>query len=129
MARWNICSPCVKVIQTRLNHPSTGKRNKNTVNKYEKDNPCEDLNPTNKRRKIMEAEILHSAGHGGQIWGEITLAPYLSDMNIDPEARADHPNDLTKNLFLDDATYDAYVAIFMKYGDVAKSTSSADVLA
>ena len=50
-------------------------------------------------------------------------------MHINPEARADSPNDINETPFSDDATYDAYVAIFMKFGDAAKLSSSDDVLA
>ena len=49
-------------------------------------------------------------------------------MHINPEARAACPDDITETPFSDDDTYDAYVAIFMKCSDAAKSTSSDDVL-
>ena len=47
-------------------------------------------------------------------------------MHINPEARADSPNDINETPFSEDDTYDAYVAIFMKCSDAAKSTISAD---
>ena len=128
MERCNIYYTCVKVIQTRLNHPSTGKYNKNKVKKYEKENAYEDPKPTSKRCKITEAESLHSASNGGKIQGEIYLTPSLSDTHINPKARADCSDDLTKTPLLYDATYDAYLAILMKYGDADKSTISAYVL-
>ena len=116
------------MIQTRLNHIGTGKGKKNKVKKYEKDNPCEDPKPTNKRHKITEAESIHTVGHGGKIQGDIAPAPSLRDIHIDAEGRASNPGDITKTPFSYDATYDAYVAIFMKCGDAAKLTISADVL-
>ena len=57
---------------------------KKKVKKYEKENPREDTKTTNKRRKITEAESLHSTGHGGKIQGEISPATSLSDIHIDP---------------------------------------------
>ena len=49
-------------------------------------------------------------------------------MHINPEARAACPDDITETPFSDDDTYDAYVAIFMKCSDAAKSTISAYAL-
>ena len=128
MLRFNICSTCVKVTQTHLNHTGTGKHNKNKVKKYEKDNPCKDSKPTNKRYKSRKLRFFTPPDMVAKYRGKIPPTPYLSDMHIDPEARADLPNDLTETSFSDDATYDAYVAIFMKCSDAAKSTSSDDVL-
>ena len=69
MARCKECESCAAIIEYRGKHKS--KIDKKKVKKFETANPCS--NPTAKRARISEAELLVAAGHGGEIRGEYLL--------------------------------------------------------
>ena len=95
----------------------------------EKANPCLNPVPSNKKRRITEAENLRSVGHGGEIRGEVRPAPSASEMLSDPATRAARPTDLAEAPVSDDAAYNAYMRLVIDCQKVSNASQSASVQA
>jgi len=89
MGRCNACASCVAVIEFRSQH--TGRRNTKRVKKFETLNKCTDPTAQNKKRRISELDSLYSAGHGGEVRGEISAVLSLEEVSLESEACAACP--------------------------------------
>ena len=129
MARCKNCPACAKVEQCRLENKGKGQLGAKRVKKVEKANQCANPVPSNKKRRITEAENLCSAGHSGEIRGEVGPAPSASEMLSDPATRAARPTDLAEAPVSDDAAYNAYMQLVIDCRKVANASQSASVQA
>ena len=127
MPRCNKCLACTEVLKCR--RENLGKRGTKKVKRVETANPCQDAVKSTKKRRITEAENLRSAGHGGQIRGEITPSPSLSEIHMDRAERAARPTDLTDAPFTGDAAREKYMEVVVKCTKLVKSSRSLDVRA
>lgn len=129
MARCNECSACVLVHQAREKYSGSSKINKKKLKKAERHNKCENPKSTNKRRRINELENLNSAGHGGEIRGEVVPPPPLTELPLDPADRAARPGDLAETPISNEAEHNEYLRIVLECTKISETSTSRDVLA
>ena len=123
MGRCKGCSTCLDVAAYRRNN--TGKRNTKKVKRYETANPCTNHTTSIRKRKLTELESLHSAGHGGQVRGEIYEAPTLTttDRAARPKSTLQEPQTFNSDDF------DEYCDLVRQCTTVAKQSKSTHVKA
>ena len=124
MGRCNICHTCLDVAAYRKNN--SGKRNSKKVKRYEKANKCSNPTSNAKRRKVSELQSLHTAGHGGQIRGEVFDAPSVANTTN----RAARPKcSLKEPSTFKSEDFEQYCALVLKCTTVAKESDSSNVKA
>ena len=128
MPRCRECRACLEVVEAREKYKGGNKALQKKLKRIEWKNPCEDPQKTTKKQRINEADNLNSAGHGGEIRGEVNPPLALSEILMDPPDRASRPGNLSESPFSSDADFDEYLGQVLACQKIADESRSPNVL-